>query len=99
MKDPWIENRRHVRNYPHGESRHIPRSALWQLARFCTVCGEVDESLLVVDHINGNSLDNSPGNLRVLCRRCHAEKTPNSPYMGFLLYDERKARSRKLTGP
>ncbi|OGD48275.1 hypothetical protein A3K69_00325 [Candidatus Bathyarchaeota archaeon RBG_16_57_9] len=91
LRDPWVENRRHVRNYPHGESIHISRSTLKQLPRVCVSCGETDESRLIVDHVNGDSTDNSPGNLRVLCRRCHLEKTPDSPYTGFLRFDAERS--------
>jgi 5-methylcytosine-specific restriction endonuclease McrA len=45
-----------------------------------------------VDHINRNSLDNAEGNLQVLCRRCHRDKTEDSPYIGFLEYDARRLR-------
>ncbi len=90
--DPWIENRRHVKNYPHRKSVHIPRSTLTALGRVCIVCREDDESRLVVDHINRNSLDNTAGNLQVLCRRCHRDKTEDSPYIGFLEYDARRLR-------
>lgn len=90
--DPWIENRRHVKNYPHGKSAHIPRPTLRALRRICIACGEHDEFKLVVDHINRNSLDNAEGNLQVLCRRCHRDKTEDSPYIGFLEYDARRLR-------
>lgn len=88
--DPWIENRRHVKNYPHGRSVHIPRPILKGLRRVCDVCGEDNEARLVVDHVNRNSLDNAASNLQVLCRRCHRAKTSDSPYIGFLEYDARR---------
>ena len=94
MRDQWIENRRHVRNYPHGESIHISRSTLRRLPRVCALCGEADESTLIVDHVNGDSTDNGPGNLRVLCRWCHLEKTPDSPYAGFLRSDAKRSTRR-----
>lgn len=86
-KDPWIKNRRHVKEYPHVKSVHIRRSTLKRLSRVCATCGEVDESKLVVDHINGNSLDNRLGNFQVLCRKCPAKKIPDSPYIALLKYD------------
>lgn len=86
--DPWIENRRHVRNYPHGRSVHIPRSVLRSLLRVCRNCGETNQARLVIDHIVPTSLDNRVENLQVLCRKCHREKTPaDSPYAPFLRYD------------
>ncbi len=85
MRDTWVENRRHVKNYPHGRSVHIPRSVLNSLERICTLCGERSESKLAVHHVSGNSLDNSRCNLEVLCRACHLRETPrDSPYIAFL---------------
>lgn len=89
-RDPWIENRRHIKNYPHGKSVYIPRSVLKALKRICIVCGEKDEVKLIVDHVNRNSLDNSIKNLQILCRDCHLEKTPDSPYLPLLDYDAKK---------
>jgi 5-methylcytosine-specific restriction endonuclease McrA len=89
--DPWVENRRHVKGYPHRRSVHIPRSVLRALVRVCVACGERDEARLVVDHVNRDSLDNTPSNLQVLCRACHLAKTPDSPYKGFLAHDAARA--------
>ena len=87
-KDSWVENRRHIRNYPHKKSFHISRSVLKSIRRVCRECGETDERKLVIHHINADSLDNSRENLEVLCRGCHKTKTPsNSPYAPFLEYD------------
>ncbi|MDG6989375.1 MAG: HNH endonuclease [Nitrososphaerota archaeon] len=95
-RDRWIENRRHVRNYPHRRSVHIPRSTLKSLPRVCAACGQSDEGQLVVDHVNRDSLDNRRRNLRVLCRSCHRDKTPvDSPFRGFVEYDARRADQAK----
>lgn len=88
--DPWVENRRHIRKYPHRRSVHIPRSTLRALPRACAKCGETDEQVLVVDHVNRNSLDNRRQNLQVLCRKCHMDKTPSdSPFRALVEYDAR----------
>ena len=87
-KDAWIENRRHVKGYPHHRSAHIRRSVLRQLERRCRVCGEADEGVLAVHHVNGDSLDNRLENLQVLCRPCHRDETPaGSGFWSFLDYD------------
>lgn len=87
-KDRWVENRRHIKGYPHRRSTHIPRPVLRSLRRACRVCGETDEGRLVIDHVNRDSLDNGRENLQVLCRACHRDKTPHdSRYAPFLEYD------------
>jgi 5-methylcytosine-specific restriction endonuclease McrA len=102
MGDSWVENRRHVKGYPHRRSVHIRRSVLASLLRVCGACGETDEGKLVVDHINRNSLDNRPENLQVLCRRCHRDKTPQeSPYAALLRHDaaSQTPASHRVHGP
>ena len=89
-KDPWIENRRHVKNYPHGKSIHIRRSILKKLKRVCVTCGELDEGKLIVDHINGDSTGNRLDNLQILCRKCHLDKNPESAYIALLEYDAKR---------
>lgn len=87
-RDEWVENRRHIKNYPHRKSVHIPRPVLRSLPRVCSECGETAQARLVIDHVNRDSLDNRVENLRVLCRKCHRDKTPvDSPYASFLRYD------------
>lgn len=96
-RDAWVENRRHVKNYPHHRSTHIPRSVLKSLPRVCGICGETDENRLVVDHVNSDSLDNRKENIHVLCRKCHRGKTPtDSPYFSFLEYDARRSVSKSI---
>ncbi|MBN2334744.1 HNH endonuclease [Candidatus Bathyarchaeota archaeon] len=86
-----------MKNYPHGKSIYIKRSILKKLHRVCVRCGETDENKLVVDHINRDSTDNRLDNLQVLCRNCHLEKTPDSPYIAFLKYDAARCNNEKKT--
>jgi 5-methylcytosine-specific restriction enzyme A len=44
------------------------------LCRFCTDAGRTTPAT-EVDHIDGNSRNNDPGNLRALCRPCHSART------------------------
>lgn len=93
-----MDNRRHVRNYPHGESRHITRTVLRQLTRVCTVCGEADESLLVVDHASGDSIDNSPGTYG-FCAGGVTLRKPPIPHTGASYSTMRGRRERRNGQP
>jgi len=59
-------------------SRRTIRSILTELhGRFCSVC-EITEWCgkpieLLVDHIDGHSDNNMPGNLRLICHNCDAQ--------------------------
>lgn len=57
------------------------------------MCGEADMRKLIVDHSNGDSTDNRANNLQILCRKCHAEKTPDSPYIALLEFDAKRSNN------
>lgn len=44
------------------------------LCRFCAEHGRVTQAT-EVDHIDGDSRNNDPANLRSLCRACHSSRT------------------------
>ena len=44
---------------------------------YCRICGVSDENkLLIVDHIDNDTSNNTPKNLQLLCRRCNYNKNP-----------------------
>jgi hypothetical protein len=99
QKDPWIENRRHVKGYGKGRNCRIPRSTLRQLRRVCAACGADDASALMVDHIDGVSTNNDLANLQVLCPACHTRKTsPGSRFAGLLAFRASRHHTRPM-GP
>jgi 5-methylcytosine-specific restriction protein A len=51
------------------------------LCRFCSAEGLVQAGE-EVDHIDGNSRNNDPDNLRVLCRRHHSQRTARDQAWG-----------------
>ena len=58
-------------------SGHIHRYILEKQGYKCAVCGVKDYNNLPItlelDHINGNSADNSEDNLQCLCPNCHSQ--------------------------
>lgn len=81
LRDPWIENRRHVKRKGTDEHARIPRKVLWQLRRICDACGLRDPTTLRLHHRDGNIFNNSLANLRLLCASCHAQSDVHS-YQG-----------------
>jgi 5-methylcytosine-specific restriction endonuclease McrA len=74
----------------------IRRYLLEKAGRKCAVCGwnEVNpvtlQPPLHIDHIDGNSRNHAPDNLRVLCPNCHAL----TPTYGALNYGKGRKRKR-----
>jgi len=80
--EDWLNNYENMPVLPYGIRNHIVESA----GNKCCMCGwgEINpysgRYSLVVDHIDGNSTNNSPTNLRVICPNCDSlSKT----YMGL----------------
>ena len=64
------------------ERRSVLLRALLEIGRpyLCVVCGQKPEwqgkrLILQIDHIDGNSSNNSDKNLRFLCPNCHSQTT------------------------
>ena len=67
---------REERGYGYEWRTYIRPSALAR-EPLCRFCAEVDRVKAAdqVDHIDGNSSNNDPSNLRSLCRSCHSRHT------------------------
>lgn len=75
----WIAGNESGSSSKLGEiNRHVRRYLIEKRGEKCWHCGFDKKNPvsgyipLDVDYIDGNSLNNSPNNLRVLCRNCHA---------------------------
>lgn len=59
-------------------SAHIRRYLVEKYGEACTICGWSSKNMvtgkvpLEIDHINGNSENNSEDNLRLICPNCHS---------------------------
>lgn len=69
------------------EAAHVLRRALTSIGRepLCEGCGLGPQwgdkpLVLEVDHIDGNCLNNTAGNLRYLCPNCHSQCETNRPW-------------------
>lgn len=66
---------RHARGY--GKEWQPIRERILTEQPFCRICRENGRVTAAneVDHIDGNSRNNDPANLRSLCKPCHSRKT------------------------
>jgi len=65
-----------ARGYDYAWQSRIRPAALIRepLCRFCTEAGRTTVAT-EVDHIDGDSRNNEPANLRALCKPCHSART------------------------
>lgn len=62
----------------------------------CAFCHR--SSPLDIDHIDGNSKNNDPANLRLLCRRCNTRMSKLDPRLQKELHQEISARNMRVCG-
>lgn len=72
-----------ARGYGYAWQARIRPAALMRepLCRFCNDAGRTTVAT-EVDHIDGNSSNNEPSNLRSLCRPCHSARTARDQAFG-----------------
>lgn len=70
----WIKKKSEISNFDTAGVRSLKRYILERDGHACSVCQAtrwMEKPIpLIMDHINGNPMDNSPQNLRVVCGNC-----------------------------
>lgn len=77
-KRPSASKRGYGREWQRIRKAHLFKNPL------CIFCLELNETVpaTVVDHIDGDSFNNSPANHRSLCKRCHDQRTGRDQAFG-----------------
>ena len=72
-----------ARGYGHAWRTRVRPAALARepLCRFCLEQGRTVQAT-EVDHVDGNSRNNDPANLRCLCHACHSRRTATDQAWG-----------------
>jgi hypothetical protein len=75
--DKWLSGETNGGGKGDQVSNYIRKYLIRRCNGKCAVCGidkwNGEDILLVMDHINGNPMDNSCGNLRMVCSNCDAQ--------------------------
>lgn len=101
MKKWWTKERRlaHREKLLNPEARYHGLSsrqaaALVKTAGECSSCGhDGSQSRLGIHHRNRDKHDQSPGNLVVLCHRCHIREHSESGEVGWAAYWKKRRNS------